>query len=65
MVECRSLVMKMEEAQMVSLKTGAKVRVMTKPRKKPVVCSSEFVYRERVLDGWSTYCWFTAGMINE
>ena len=64
MVESKSLVMKMEEAQMLSLQTGEKVRVMTKLRKKPVVCISEFVYRERVLDGWSTYCWFVAGKIN-
>lgn len=33
---------------------GLTVRVMDKPRKTAVVTVSDWVYRERILDGWHT-----------
>ena len=60
--EKKSLVMAMEEAQQLSIKRpGVAFRVMDKPRKKAVVNSSDWVYRELVLDGWHNYCTFRDG----
>lgn len=62
MIEKKSLVLAMEEAQQLSIHhPGVVFRVMDKPRKRAVVNSSEFVYRERILDGWTCYCKFRDG----
>ena len=64
MIESKTLVLTMEEAQMHSLKPpDVRVRVMTKKRRKPVICCSDWVYRERVLEGWETYCSYLDGSI--
>lgn len=64
MIESKTLVLAMEEAQMQSLQhPGTMVRVMTKGQKKPVICCSEWVYRERVLEGWTCYCKYLDGRI--
>ena len=41
--------------------TNNTVRVMDKPRKHAVVCASEWVYKERVFDGWNTVVTYRAG----
>lgn len=62
MLEKKSLVLAMEKAQQMSIKhPSVSFRVMDKPRKRSVVTSSEWVYRERVLEGWYTYCLFLDG----
>ena len=62
MPEKKSLVRAMEEAQQMSIKQpSVAFRVMDKPRKKAVVNSSDWVYRELVLDGWHNYCTFRDG----
>ena len=62
MVEKKSLVRAMEEAQQLSIKhPGILYRVMDKPRKQAVVSGSEWIYRERILDGWYVYCKFQNG----
>lgn len=43
------------------LHPGTTVRVMDKPRKHAIVCASEWVYRERVLDGWHTVLTYRNG----
>ena len=35
--------------------------VMDKPRKQAVVSGSEWIYRERILEGWHCYCKFRDG----
>ena len=37
------------------------VRVLDKSRKHAVVCASEWVYRERILDGWHVVTTYRAG----
>lgn len=37
------------------------VRVMDKPRNRAVVCASEWIYKERVLDGYVTVAVFKDG----
>lgn len=62
MVEKKSLVLAMEEAQQLSIKhPGNAYRVMDKPRKRAVVTGSDWIYRERILDGWTCYCTFLNG----
>lgn len=62
MVEKKSLVLAMEEAQQMSIKhPGVLYYVMDKPRKRAVVSGSEWIYRERVLEGWHCYCKFRDG----
>lgn len=55
-----------EEAKARAQKLSAEhphntVRVLDKPRKHAVVCASEWVYRERILDGWHTAAAYKAG----
>lgn len=38
------------------------VRVMTKPGRPAVVCASSFVYRERILDGWTVAATYRNGI---
>ena len=40
---------------------GVPVRVMDKPRKHAVVTASEWVYCERILDGWHTVVTYRNG----
>lgn len=40
---------------------GITVRVMDKLHKRSVVCASEWVYKERVFDGWHTVVSYRAG----
>ena len=62
MVEKKSLVLAMEEAQQLSIKhPGVMYWVMDKPRKRAVVTGSDWIYRERVLEGWHTYVKFLNG----
>lgn len=62
MVEKKSLVLAMEEAQQLSIKhPGITYKVMDKPRKRAVVTGSDWIYRERVLEGWHCYCEFKDG----
>ena len=39
------------------------VRVMDKYRKHAVVCASEWVYNERILDGWHTVVTYRNGKV--
>ena len=49
MVEKKSLVLAMEEAQQLSIKhPGVTYWVMDKPRKRAIVTGSDWIYRERV-----------------
>ena len=62
MVEKKSLVLAMEEAQQLSIKhPGNTYWVMDKPRKRAVVTGSDWIYRERILGGWRCYCKFKNG----
>lgn len=62
MAEKKSLALAMEEARQLSIEhPGVLYRVMDKPRKRAVVSGSEWVYRERVLQGWHCYCKFRDG----
>lgn len=57
MVEKKSLVLAMEEAQQLSIKhPGVTYWVMDKPRKRAIVTGSDWIYRDRVLEGWHCYC---------
>lgn len=38
------------------------VRVMDKKNKRSVVCASEWIYKERVLSGWSTVASYKNGI---
>lgn len=58
----KSFVKALEEAQKHSEKFPTiHVWVMDKPRKSAVVCASDFVRRERILDGWATVAEFKGG----
>ncbi len=62
MVEKKSLARAMEEAQQLSIKhPGVMYWVMDKPRKRAIVTGSDWIYRERVLEGWHTYVKFLNG----
>ena len=55
-----------EEAKVQAQKLSAGhthniVLVLDKPRKHAVVCASEWVYRERILDGWHVVTTYRAG----
>ncbi len=40
---------------------GVTVRVLDKIRQHSVVCASEWIYKERILDGWYTAATYKAG----
>ena len=64
MIETKSTLLAMEEAQTLSIEhPGHRYRVMLKPRRKAVVTGSDWVYRERILDGWRCYTSFLDGRI--
>ena len=64
MVEKKSLVLAMEQAQQLSIQhPGITYRVMDKPRRRAAVNASDWVYEELVLDGWYTYCSYQDGRI--
>lgn len=64
MIESKSLLSAMERAQMDSLRHPEILyRVMYKKRCRAVYTASDWIYRERILDGWTTYCTFKAGKI--
>ena len=51
-----------EEARKLSVEhPGILYRVIDKPRKRACVTGSEWIYRERVLEGWHTCCEFRDG----
>jgi len=62
MIEKKSLAKARTQAQEISARNpGVTVWVMDKPNRKAVVVIFEWVYRERVLDGWTCYCKFLNG----
>ena len=64
MVEKKSLVYAMEEAQQLSLKhPNVTYYVLDKPRKRAVCSGSDWIRKERIMQGYSTYCTFTNGKL--
>lgn len=64
MVEKKTLVRAMEEAQQISIRyPGVTVYVMDKPRKHAIATAFGWIYNERLLDGWTCYCKFRDGRI--
>ena len=57
MAEKKSLTVAKKEAQNMSLRNpGIVYYVMDKPRKRAIVTGSDWIYRDRVLEGWHCYC---------
>lgn len=57
MAEKKSLALAMEEARQLSIEhPGVLYRVMDKPRERAIVTGSDWIYRERILEGW--HCLF-------
>ena len=64
MVEKKSLVLAMEEAQQLSLKNpGVRYYVMDKPGRRAACHGSEWCVKEKILAGWYIYCEFFNGSI--
>ena len=58
----KSIAEAMQRAQQQSAEhPGVIVRVMDKPRKHAIVTASEWVYKERILDGYVTVAVFKDG----
>lgn len=58
----KSIAEAMQRAKAHSLEhLGITVRVLDRPRKHAVVCASEWIYKERVLEGWRTVAVFKDG----
>lgn len=63
MAEKKSLAQAMEQAQQISANNPEiTVFVMDKPKRKAVVCCFAWVYEERLLDGYTTYCKYRGGV---
>lgn len=65
MTKKKSLVQAMDTARHLSIAfPGSTYWVMDYPRKRAVVTGVDWVYRERVLEGWRCYCKFKNGEIS-